>query len=233
MKLPVELERLLVAALVVSEGDLDRRLTAHALLKRYSFGRQPSGWIIDGVKELGSLGLLVDYNRDGTDEDQFVQLTSSGAAKALRLVNAGFTLRMTTPHSDGSTFSDGSSYATEVLASELLTGADQTAYRDTDTLRADLDSEAYQAISRSFSEAIEKVAADNAVEGRELILTDLRYAQSLWERGEFKRIQFKAAIALNVELACEKIVEGYSSLALHALLTLLQSFAATAWGIHF
>ena len=81
---------LLVAALEVCEGDLERRLEARALTSRYNFDQPSSDWVFEAARNLGSLGLLVPYTRDGDADDQFIQLTKSGATRAAKLRNANF-----------------------------------------------------------------------------------------------------------------------------------------------
>lgn len=118
MDLPHNQKLLLMAAAKVAEEDTDRRLQARAITDRYDFSQQPSGWIFDATRNLGSLGLIVPYNQDGTEDDQFVQLTAAGLRKAgtfeqaeLEMLSRNQLSAGTTPHSDGTRFSDGSGYA--------------------------------------------------------------------------------------------------------------------------
>ena len=64
-------------------------MEARALTDRLDFGNQPSGWIIEAVRNLGALGYLAPYRRDGGDEDQFVQITPAGSRKAEQLMAEG------------------------------------------------------------------------------------------------------------------------------------------------
>lgn len=118
LDLPVMHKLFLLAAARVAEEDTDRRMEARAVTKRFDFGQDSADWLFEVTENLGSLGLLAPYQRDGGGEDQFVHLTAAGVRKARELSAAGLRVfardeeRDAQPHSDGTFFSDGSGYRT-------------------------------------------------------------------------------------------------------------------------
>lgn len=117
MDLPDIQKLFLLAAATVAEEDTDRRMEARAVTDRYDFGQATSDWIFEATRNLGALGFLAPYTRDGRAEDQFVHLTSAGIRKARSFADAGLRVyprgqeRRSVAHSDGSRFSDGTGYA--------------------------------------------------------------------------------------------------------------------------
>ena len=227
MKLTSTLSTFLVAALIVSDGEEDRRMTVKALTDRVDFGQQQSGWAIRATQELGSLGYLVPYSRDGGDEDQFVQITSSGKRKAMRLMDEGLTLRWLSTFSDGATFSDGSKFVTEAPASDFAQTMEIAA--DGRSVQAvvylDHSTQGYAEVAEGIKEAIQRVSGDNEIEDREGVLAGLRYAQTLWERTSMKRVELTAGVLLTIDYACEKARQGYSAVILTSLAALVRKFA--------
>lgn len=116
MDLPDIQKLFLLAAATVAEEDTDRRMEARAVTDRYDFGQATSDWIFEATRNLGALGFLAPYTRDGRAEDQFVHLTPAGIRKARSFADAGLRVyprgqeRRSVAHSDGSRFSDGTGY---------------------------------------------------------------------------------------------------------------------------
>lgn len=122
MDLPDIQKLFLLAAARVSEEDTDRRMEARAVIDRYDFGEDSLDWIFETVRNLGALGFLSPYQRDGDAADQFVHLTAAGVRKARALAEGGLRVFArgegagSVPHNDGSFFSDGTGYSTDVPA---------------------------------------------------------------------------------------------------------------------
>lgn len=227
MQLNSTLNTFLVAALIVSDGEEDRRMTVKALTDRVDFGKQQSGWAIKATEELGSLGYLVPYPRDGGDADQSVQITPAGKRKARRLMDEGMPLRWLSTWDNGETFSDGSKWVTEAPASDFAQTMEIAADGRTNHAMVYLNHEApgYAEVAEGIAEAIKRVSGDNDVEDREAVLNGLRHAQSLWARTSMKRIELTAGVLLTIDYACEKVREGYSKLILASLFVLVKKFA--------
>lgn len=227
MKLTSTLNTFLVAALIVSDGEEDRRMTVKALTDRVDFGQQQSGWAIDATRELGSLGYLVPYSREGGDEDQFVQITSSGKRKAMRLIGEGLKLRWLSTWDNGATFSDGSKWVTEAPASDFLQTMEiaPDGRSMDEMIHLDHSAQGYAEVAEGIEEAIQRVSGDNEIEDREGVLAGLRYAQTLWARTSMKRVELTAGVLLTIDYACEKARQGYSAVFLTSLAALVRKFA--------
>jgi hypothetical protein len=232
MKLPDAFDQFLVAAYVIAEGDEDRRIITRAVLDRVDFPGQPRGWTSAAIRELSGLGFLVDYTRDGTAEDQFVQVTSAGARRAKALMKGGLQLRWLTPWEGGVTFSDGSQFVTEMSASDAFTMVTaQGPISDDQRLPLDHTSPLYEQVNEGFAEAIARAQQDNEIEDRDQTLLSLRYAQSLWQRSEITYLQFRVGVVMAIDDACQTARDSYSAIFMQALLALLLRFAKDAWGI--
>ncbi|MDH7975424.1 hypothetical protein QH494_24825 [Sphingomonas sp. AR_OL41] len=86
--------KLLTTTYAITNGDTRQTIEARAVMKRFNFGDQTSGWVIDATKELRSLGLLAITPRDGADEDQLLQLTQVGVERALAALESATSAAM-------------------------------------------------------------------------------------------------------------------------------------------
>jgi hypothetical protein len=108
----------LVAAYHESELFENRDITAGQLLGTYDPDGKP-GWAGSVVEEFAQDGLMENDPTLGDEAQLSVILKGKGIREAERLIDVGLKVRKLSSFSDGTTFSDGSRFATELpIASE-------------------------------------------------------------------------------------------------------------------